>query len=166
VRLGRWEVGADALSYPMTTRLIPNTLGPLDSQFSLASAAHRRRLTDYDVAEPMCPTDVDTSTRPASTARLLSEAADGQSVDRSGSLQLSLLSFKAGPAGGRLRRPSSRRQRHEDHRGSGLTLSTGRAEAVGRCRRSRSGGPKDQELTRRRWAWSCFPIALSAHPCQ
>jgi hypothetical protein len=25
------EVGADALSYPTTTRLIPNTLGPLDS---------------------------------------------------------------------------------------------------------------------------------------
>lgn len=28
------EIGADALSYPTTTRLIPNTLGPLDSQFS------------------------------------------------------------------------------------------------------------------------------------
>jgi hypothetical protein len=29
---------------------------------------------------------------------------------------------KAGPAGGRLRRPSSRRQRHDGHRGTGLTL--------------------------------------------
>jgi hypothetical protein len=35
------------------------------------------------------------------------EAADGQSADRSGSLQLPLLFLKAGPAGGRLRRPSS-----------------------------------------------------------
>jgi hypothetical protein len=43
-------------------------------------AAHRPRLTDDDVAEPECPTDVDTSTRPASTARLLSEAADSQSA--------------------------------------------------------------------------------------
>jgi hypothetical protein len=32
---------------------------------------------------------------------------DGQSADGSGSLQLSLLFLKAGPAGGRLRRPSS-----------------------------------------------------------
>ena len=29
---------------------------------------------------------------------------------------------KAGPAGGRLRRPPSRRQRHDGHRGTGLTL--------------------------------------------
>ena len=35
------------------------------------------------------------------------EAADGQSADGSGSLQLPLLLLKAGPAGGRLRRPSS-----------------------------------------------------------
>jgi hypothetical protein len=35
------------------------------------------------------------------------EAADGQSADRSGSLQLPPLLLKAGPAGGRLRRPSS-----------------------------------------------------------
>jgi hypothetical protein len=32
--------------------------------------------------------------------------------------------LKAGPAGGRLRRPSSRRQRHDDHRGTGLALCT------------------------------------------
>src|SRR5215217_6562603 len=38
------------------------------------------------------------------------QAADGQSADRSGSLQLPLPFLKAGPAGGRLRRPSSRRQ--------------------------------------------------------
>jgi hypothetical protein len=36
---------------------------------------------------------------------VVAEAADGQSADRS--LQLSLLFLKAGPAGGRLRRPSS-----------------------------------------------------------
>jgi len=35
------------------------------------------------------------------------QAADGQSADRSGSLQLPLPFLKAGPAGGRLRRPSS-----------------------------------------------------------
>jgi hypothetical protein len=35
-----------------------------------------------------------------------------------------LYELKAGPAGGRLRRPSSRRQRHDGHRGTGLTLST------------------------------------------
>jgi hypothetical protein len=39
-----------------------------------------------------------------------------------------------GPAGGRLRRPSSRRQPHDGHRGAGLTLN--------RCRRS--GGPEDR----------------------
>ena len=33
-----------------------------------------------------------------------------------------LYTLKAGPAGGRLRRPSSRRQRHDGHRGTGLTL--------------------------------------------
>jgi hypothetical protein len=32
--------------------------------------------------------------------------------------------LKAGPAGGRLRRPSSRRQRHDGHRGTGPTLDT------------------------------------------
>jgi hypothetical protein len=51
---------------------------------------------------------------------LLQEPPDGQSGDRSGSLQLSLLFLKAGPAGGRLRRPSSRRQRHDGRRGTGL----------------------------------------------
>jgi hypothetical protein len=30
--------------------------------------------------------------------------------------------FKAGPAGGRLRRPPSRRQRHDGHRATDLTL--------------------------------------------
>jgi len=34
-----------------------------------------------------------------------------------------LYELKAGPAGGRLRRPSSRRQRHDGHRGAGLTRS-------------------------------------------
>jgi hypothetical protein len=33
-----------------------------------------------------------------------------------------LYTLKAGPAGGRLRRPSSRRQRHDGNRGTGLTL--------------------------------------------
>jgi hypothetical protein len=33
-----------------------------------------------------------------------------------------LYELKAGPAGGRLRRPSSRRQRPDGHRGTGLTL--------------------------------------------
>jgi hypothetical protein len=33
-----------------------------------------------------------------------------------------LYELKAGPAGGRLRRPSSRRQRYDGHRGTGLTL--------------------------------------------
>jgi hypothetical protein len=32
-----------------------------------------------------------------------------------------LYELKAGPAGGRLRRPSSRRQRHDGHRRTGLT---------------------------------------------
>jgi hypothetical protein len=36
-----------------------------------------------------------------------------------------LYTLKAGPAGGRLRRPSSRRQRHDGHRGTGLTLTKG-----------------------------------------
>jgi hypothetical protein len=52
------------------------------------------------------------------------QAADGQSADGSGSLQLPLRFLKAGPAGGRLRRPSSRRQRHDGHRGAGLPLGT------------------------------------------
>jgi hypothetical protein len=33
-----------------------------------------------------------------------------------------LYTIKAGPAGGRLRRPSSRRQRHDGRRGAGPTL--------------------------------------------
>jgi hypothetical protein len=46
--------------------------------------------------------------------------------------------LKAGPAGGRLRRPSSRRQRHDGHRGTGLTLAPARTEAdTGTSRRSR-----------------------------
>jgi hypothetical protein len=44
---------------------------------------------------------------PASRMATASEAADGQSADRSGSLQLSLLFLKASPAGGRRRPPSS-----------------------------------------------------------
>ena len=40
--------------------------------------------------------------------------------------------LKAGPAGGRLRRPSSRRQRRGDHRDAGLTLPLRGAEVVGR----------------------------------
>jgi hypothetical protein len=51
------------------------------------------------------------------------EAAQGQSADRSGSLQLPLLFLKAGPAGGRLRRPSSRRQRRDGHLGNGLIVT-------------------------------------------
>jgi hypothetical protein len=45
--------------------------------------------------------------RTAAVRTELPEAADGQSADRSGPLQLPLLFLKAGPAGGRLRRPSS-----------------------------------------------------------
>ena len=41
-----------------------------------------------------------------------------------------LYTLKAGPAGGRLRRPSSRRQRHDGHRGAGLTHTTGGARAT------------------------------------
>src|SRR5215218_8736428 len=44
--------------------------------------------------------------QPSRTA-IVPQAADGQSADRSGSLQLPLPFLKAGPAGGRLRRPSS-----------------------------------------------------------
>jgi len=44
---------------------------------------------------------------PAIRGVVVREAADGQSADRSGSLQLPLPFLKAGPAGGRLRRPSS-----------------------------------------------------------
>ena len=40
-----------------------------------------------------------------------------------------LYELKAGPAGGRLRRPASRRQRHHGHRGPGLTLFAAGAEA-------------------------------------
>jgi hypothetical protein len=40
-----------------------------------------------------------------------------------------LYELKAGPAGGRLRRPASRRQRHHGHRGTGLTLFAAGAEA-------------------------------------
>ena len=50
---------------------------------------------------------------PAVRRAVVPEAADGQSADGPGSLQLPLLFLKAGPAGGRLRRPSSRRQ-HPD----------------------------------------------------
>jgi hypothetical protein len=38
-----------------------------------------------------------------------------------GSRENFLYELKAGPAGGRLRRPSSRRQRHDGHRGTGPT---------------------------------------------
>jgi hypothetical protein len=55
---------------------------------------------------------------PAVRTAAVPEAADGQSADGSGSLQLPLLFFKAGPAGGRLRRPPSRRQRQHDCRGT------------------------------------------------
>jgi hypothetical protein len=41
-----------------------------------------------------------------------------------------LYELKAGPAGGRLRRPSSRRQRLNRHRGAGLTLHDRGAKAV------------------------------------
>jgi hypothetical protein len=50
------------------------------------------------------------------------KSVDSAVVDGAGSLQLSLLFLKAGPAGGRLRRPSSRRQRHDGNRATDLTL--------------------------------------------
>jgi hypothetical protein len=40
-----------------------------------------------------------------------------------------LYTLKAGPAGDRLRRPSSRRLRHDSHRGAGLTLHIRRYES-------------------------------------
>ena len=40
-----------------------------------------------------------------------------------------LYTLKAGPAGGRLRRPSSRRQRHDDHREAGLTVRSSSARS-------------------------------------
>ena len=44
-----------------------------------------------------------------------------------------LRTLKAGPAGGRLRRPSSRRQCHDGHRGTGLTLRARGTGASGGC---------------------------------
>jgi hypothetical protein len=53
------------------------------------------------------------------------EAADGQSADRSGSLQPSLHFLKVGPAGGHLRRPSSRRQRRDGYGRADRALARG-----------------------------------------
>jgi hypothetical protein len=57
----------------------------------------------------------------------------------------SLHNLKAGPAGGRLRRPSSRRQQHDGHRGTGLPslqvvpkLSAGAARAEVATARTKS----------------------------
>jgi hypothetical protein len=55
-------------------------------------------------------------------------------------------------AGGRLRRPSSRRQRHGRHRGIGLTLTSGAAEHVPAqilLALSRRGRPRLRERVRR-----------------
>jgi hypothetical protein len=49
--------------------------------------------------------------------------------------------LKAGPAGGRLRRPSSRRQQHDGHRGTDLTLHARWCEST----RRRSAVPKPQK---------------------
>jgi hypothetical protein len=43
-----------------------------------------------------------------------------------------LYTLKAGPAGGRLRRPSSRRQPHDGHRETGLTLHARQVGAADR----------------------------------
>jgi hypothetical protein len=52
-----------------------------------------------------------------------------------GSRETFLYTLKAGPAGGRLRRPSSRRQRLDGYRGTGLTLRQGsRAPSAGKTR--------------------------------
>jgi hypothetical protein len=64
---------------------------------------------------------------PAVRRAVVPKAADGQSADRS--LQLSPLSSRPALRAGRLRRPSSRRQRHGAHRRDGLT-------AHNRCIRS------------------------------
>jgi hypothetical protein len=77
---------------------------------------------------------------PAVRTAVVPEAADGQSADRSGSLQLPLLFLKAGPAGGRLRRPSSRRQRHDGHRASSLTLPPSCSKATRVWHVTRTGG--------------------------
>jgi hypothetical protein len=70
-------------------------------------AADRRRRQHGHQHQPghLCRT-------PAVRTAVVPEAADGQSADGSGSLQLPLLFLKAGPAGGRLRRPSSAGSRH------------------------------------------------------
>jgi hypothetical protein len=65
-------------------------------------------------------------TQPVRTV-VIPEAADGQSADRSLITTSSTL-LKAGPEGGRLRRPSSRRQRRGGHRGTGLTFDAFIAE--------------------------------------
>jgi hypothetical protein len=63
--------------------------------------------------------------------------------------------FKAGPAGGRLRRPSSRRQRHDGYRGTGLTLHPRGNHTVGAQRRDGADGvwaggqPSGRELPSR-----------------
>ena len=69
---------------------------------------------------------------------LAPEAADGQSADRSAGTTSSTL-LKAGPAGGRLRRPSSRRQRPDGHRGTVSPSAPGRRWPIrGRERLTRS----------------------------
>jgi hypothetical protein len=60
------------------------------------------------------------------------QAADGQSADRSGSLQLSLLFLKAGPAA---------RLRHDGHRATGLTVrSIGSLHGQAVCDHATCGG--------------------------
>jgi hypothetical protein len=69
---------------------------------------------------------------------IVAEAADGQSADRSDSLQLPLLFLKSGPAGGRLRRPSSAGCRLSLACACGALLSRGTPTGRRPCDRRRS----------------------------
>jgi hypothetical protein len=72
--------------------------------------------------------------------------------------------LKAGPAGGRLRRPSSRRQRHGGHRGTGLTLhatvsqssrSSAQLGTPGACSRDNNGQSRSPTVhSARRLTWA------------
>jgi hypothetical protein len=75
--------------------------------------------------------DISLATLPDTAVRtaVAPEATDGQSADRSGSLQLPLLFLKAGLRAGLVPRPVLGRQRHDGHRGTGLTHHTRQAIA-------------------------------------
>jgi hypothetical protein len=95
---------------------------------------------------------------PAVRTAVVPEAADGQSADRSDSLQLPLLFLKA--AGGRLRRPSSAGNDTTAIGEPGLTLKTGHPRALGHI-------PLSSRLSRARdlvAPYSAVPCAPSRRP--